>query len=114
MLSPQLVHKLELIEGAGPKKLRMRRVPFAYREKVKKEIERLLKKGIIERVEYSDWASPIVVEKKPNNKIRICADFSTGLNDCLKDGNYPLPTSEFIFSRLNNDKVFSKLIYRWK
>ena len=42
-------------------------------------------------------------------KIRICADYSTGLNDCLKEINYPLRTAEEIFANLNFGRIFSKL-----
>ena len=40
---------------------------------------------------------------------RICADYSTGLNDCLKTSNYSLPSPEEIFTKLNGGKIFSKL-----
>ena len=64
---------------------------------------------MIEKVDYSDWASPTVYVKKKNKKIRVCADFSTGLNDCIRDHSYPLPTPEDIFSKLNGGKLFSKI-----
>ena len=48
--------------------------------------------------------------KKKNNKNRVCTDFSTGLNECLRDHTYPLPTPEEIFSKLNGGKVFSKIM----
>ena len=47
--------------------------------------------------------------KEKNYKIRICADYSTGLNDCLKEINYLLPTAEEIFANLNSGRIFSKL-----
>ena len=39
----------------------------------------------------------------------MCADFSTGLNDCFKDHTYPLPSPEDIFTKLNGSRAFSKL-----
>ena len=47
--------------------------------------------------------------KKKSNQIRVCADFSTGLNQALKDHHYPLPSSEAIFNKLNGDKFFSRI-----
>ena len=47
--------------------------------------------------------------KKKNKKIRVCADFSTGLNDCLMDHSYPFPSPEDIFTKLNGGKIFSKI-----
>ena len=39
--------------------------------------------------------------KKKSNQLRICADFSTGLNDDLQDHHYPLRSPEEIFNELN-------------
>ena len=56
------------------------------------ELEQLEKMRIISKIDYPDWAAPTVYVKKKNEKIRVCADFSTGLKDCLKDHTYPLPS----------------------
>ena len=50
---------------------------------VKKELQRLQQEGVIEPTNYSQWAALIVVVKKVNGKIPICADYSTGLNNFL-------------------------------
>ena len=65
--------------------------------------------GVIKKVYYSELALLTVNVKKKNIKIRVCADFSTGLNGCLKDHSYPLPTPEDIFSELNGRKIFLKI-----
>ena len=65
--------------------------------------------GVISKVNNSAWASPRVYIKKKNQKIRVSANFSIGLNDCLKDDVYPLPSPEDIFTKLNGGRVFSKL-----
>ena len=41
--------------------------------------------------------------------IRVCADFSTVLNECLKTYEYSLPSAKDIFAKLNCSKVFSKI-----
>ena len=64
--------------------------------------------GVFSKIDYSDWTAPTAYIKKKNKKIRVCAHFSTGLNDCLKDHTYLLPSPEDIFSKLNGGKVFSK------
>ena len=46
-------------------------------------------------------------EKNP--EIRVCADFSTGLNVTPKDFNNPLPCPEDIFAKLNGGNFFSKI-----
>lgn len=83
--------KFEVKENVKPIFKRKRNVPFGVLEQTDKELERLENLGVISRIEFSEWACPVVYVKKKNNKIRMCADFSTGLNDCLKDHTYPLP-----------------------
>lgn len=62
---------------------------------------------IITPTDFSDWAAPIVVVKKPGGKVRICADYSTGLNAALEANQYPLPTPDEIFAKLAGKRVFS-------
>lgn len=50
-------------------------------KQVNKRLDRLEKMGVVEKVDYSNWASPIVDIKEKNYKIRVCADFSMGLNN---------------------------------
>lgn len=76
---------------------------------INEELERLEKNSIISKIDYSNWALPTEYIKKKNWKIRVCADFWTELNDCLKDHAYSLPSSEDIFTKLNGGRVFSKL-----
>ena len=78
--------KFKLIDNAQPVfKKNKRNVPFASQEKINKEIDRLVKTGILSKVEFSQWAAPTVYVKKKSKEIRVCADFSTGLNVILRD-----------------------------
>ena len=83
-------------------------MPFGALEQIDKELERLENLGVISRIEFSEWACPVVYVKKKNNKIRVCADFSTGQNDSLRDHTYPLPSPEDI-CKFKLRKIFSKL-----
>ena len=47
--------------------------------------------------------------KEKTNKIKICAEYSIGLNDCQKEINYSLSTAKEIFVNLNGGRIFSKL-----
>ncbi|PIO63819.1 reverse transcriptase [Teladorsagia circumcincta] len=47
--------------------------------------------------------------KKKNGSIRLCADFSTGLNDALDQHQHPLPTPDDIFTKMNGGQYFSQL-----
>uniref|UniRef100_A0A914DCM8 RNA-directed DNA polymerase n=1 Tax=Acrobeloides nanus TaxID=290746 RepID=A0A914DCM8_9BILA len=76
---------------------------------LEEELDRLVKMDVLSKIDYSEWAAPIVVVKKANGKIRVCADFSTGLNEALVLHQYPLPKPEDILITLNGGQEFTQL-----
>ncbi|XP_058828583.1 uncharacterized protein K02A2.6-like [Topomyia yanbarensis] len=58
---------------------------------------------------WTEWAPSIVVVRKANGNIRICEDYSTGLNSALQLHQYPLSLPEDIFAKLANCKIFSQI-----
>ncbi|GBL82603.1 Uncharacterized protein K02A2.6 [Araneus ventricosus] len=72
----------------------------------------LRKRGIIEKIEHSEWATPVVPVVQPDGSIRLCADYSVILSPNLIEPQYPLPRSEEIFTSLNGGKQFSKLDFK--
>jgi hypothetical protein len=100
---------LRLLDDATPVFRPKRPVPYASMPMVDAELQRLEQQGVLTPVSYSAWAAPIVVVKKANGSIRICADFSTGLNAALEQHHYPLPAPEDLFTILNGGQVFAKL-----
>lgn len=98
---------LELTENPKPVQQPVRRVPIAVKPKLKKELERLEKLGMIVPVkEPTDWISSMVVVMKSSGKVRLCID-PKPLNKCLKRNIYPIPTIEDILPELTKAKVFS-------
>ena len=79
-------HALKVDPKATPKKQRIRRFSPDKREAINKELVKLLAAGFIKKVYHPDWlANPVLVQKKNNNKWRMCVDY-TGLNKhCPKD-----------------------------
>lgn len=69
----------------------------------------MVESGILEKVSYSDWATPIVPVPKPNGDIRICGDFKVTVNPVLEVDKYPLPRIDDIFASLSEGKNFSKV-----
>ena len=55
-------------------------MPFAIREIVGQELDRLEKDGIVERVESSKWDAPIVAMPKKDEHIKPCGDYKVTLN----------------------------------
>ncbi|EYC28568.1 hypothetical protein Y032_0007g3292 [Ancylostoma ceylanicum] len=64
---------------------------------------------VLSPIDHSEWAAPIVAVQKKNGSIRLCADYSTGLNDALEQHQHPLPTPDDIFAKLNGGRYFSQL-----
>ena len=78
--------------------------------KVEEELERLTKEGIIELVQYAEWAAPIVpVLKSDKTSVRICGDFKLTVNQASKLNRYPIPKVEDLFPTLAGGKSFIKL-----
>ena len=101
--------KLHLKENFTPKFVKARPVPYALKPKIDKELDNLVEKGILEKVSYSDWATPIVPVPKPNGSVRICGDFKVTVNPVLEIDRYPLPRTEDIFASLSQGQMFSKI-----
>ncbi|KAK6763175.1 hypothetical protein RB195_023766 [Necator americanus] len=73
------------------------------------EIERIVSIHALESVDHSEWAAPIVIVRKKNGSIRLCADYSTGLRNALERNQHPLPTPEDpSFTKLNEGRYFSQ------
>jgi len=84
-------------------------IPFSLRNRVEQELDHLEKAGVIEPIQFLDWAAPIVPVVKPNGSVRICGDFKLTVNKLAKLDTYPLPKIDDLFSQLAGGKQFSKL-----
>ena len=93
-----------------PRFFKARSVPYAYRDMVEKELDRLVSEGILEPVQYADWASPIVpVLKSDKKSMRICGDFKQTINPVSPLDRYPIPKVEDLFATLSGGRLFSKI-----
>ena len=63
-----------------------------------------------------DWAAPIVIVKKKDGGIRICADFKMTVNPQLRPKTYPLPTLDEVFAALAQGLplICPEHISKWK
>ena len=102
-------HKITLKADATPVIHPPRRVPVATHYKVKQELERMEKHGIIAKVsEPTDWVNSMVVVHKPNGDLKVCLD-PTDLNKATKRPFYPAPTLNDVTSKLSGSRHFSLL-----
>lgn len=93
------------LQDETPFKERSRPIHPSDREAVRQHLRELLDAGIIRESE-SPFASPVVVVKKKNGKIRLCIDYRKLNTRTIKDA-YALPNIEETFSALNGAKWFS-------
>jgi len=105
----KILAKLVLKEGAIPKFFKPRPIPFALREKVEADLNRLEKLGVLTPVQTAEWAAPIVPVSKPNGTVRVCGDYKVTVNPYLDVDQYPLPRPEELFAALNGGQKFTKL-----
>ena len=102
--------RIEVDPGAAPHFCKACTAPYAMREKVEEELDRLVAEGTLESVDYSDWAAPIVAVMKSDRKsVPICGDFRMTINPVSKLNRYPIPKTEDFFAMLKRGKVFTKL-----
>lgn len=83
-----------------------RRIPYAIRDAVKKELDAMVSLGVIRPVtEATPAVSPLVIVKK-NGKIRLCLDpVSVNKNICRR--YYPLKSVDEVAARVGDSKYFS-------
>lgn len=100
---------IRMNENAKPFVHKAYNVPFSIRESVGKEIDKLEKMGILEKIEYCEWASPMVVAKKANGEIRPCLDGSRTINPHIETHHYPIPLIDELLANKGDAKWFCVL-----
>jgi len=99
--------RISIEDGVSPKFCKARPVPYALRPKVEAELEKLERDGILSKVDWAEWATPVVPVPKKDGSIRICGDFKLTINPVLRAEEYPLPRIEDIFAKLAGGTLFS-------
>nr|KYP55932.1 Transposon Ty3-I Gag-Pol polyprotein [Cajanus cajan] len=108
-LNRELVeHRLPMISGKKPIKQNPRRFAPEVIEKIKEEIERLLKAKFIRTSRYPEWVSNVVPVIKKNGKLRVCIDFRD-LNTATPKDEYPMPIAETMIDAAAGNEIMSLL-----
>ena len=93
-----------------PRFYKPRPVPYALRDKVEQELERLQRDGVIEPVRFSELMGrcgiPVVTT---DGSLRICGDYKLTVNSAATLDSYPLPRIDDVLASMTGAKVFSKL-----
>ena len=85
-----------------------RPVPYALRVKVERELDCLQADGVIEPIQFCDWATPIVPVVKKDRSVRICGNYKFTINQAAKTDLSTAPYSRFV-CLTGRRKTFSKL-----
>ena len=100
---------LHLKPECRPKFHKARPVPFALKQAIDRELDRLEGEGIVEKVSHSQWAAPVVPVPKGDGQIRLCGDYKVTINPVLDVDQYPLPKPDDLFATLAGGKKFTKI-----
>lgn len=101
-----IVAKIHMKNGAVPKFQKGRTVAIKYIKLVEEALDKLVSEGIIEPVQFSDWAASIVpVLKTDKQSMGICVDFKYP-NENISCDKFPLPKTEEIFAVVGKSKIF--------
>lgn len=98
-----------LRDESRPVFYRANEVPYALKDKVSEELDRLVRENIIQPVKRSEWASPIVVVPKADGSIRLCVDCKVTINKVICTEHYPLPNINDIFANLSGFRYYAKI-----
>ena len=64
---------LDVDRSVKPVQMSVRRIPVAIKGKLKAELDRLEKLGVLGKIdEPTEWVSSLVIVKKPNGSLRLC------------------------------------------
>ena len=90
---------------ARPIRQTLRRQPFAHLETIDKQVQDMLKTGIIEPSQ-SPWVSNVVIVTKKDGSARFCVDYRS-INEVTRKDAYPLPRIETCLDALGGARYFS-------
>ena len=82
-------------------------LPYAMRNQVKEEVDKMLKAGIVESSD-SPYAAPVLLVRKKDNTIRFCVDFRALNSETILDPR-PMPRMDDVLHRVSNAKYVSKI-----
>ena len=100
---------LHIREGTRPIFHPAYSVPLRLKGTIVECLDKMVHEGILERVTESDWASPMVSVRKPDNTYRLCIDPSKTVNPVLTNVFYPLPKIDSLLAEVAGHQFYAKL-----
>ena len=108
-VTPLVRHRIE-VGDARPARAKLRRYSILELETLWKEVDKLLRKGVIEPAS-SPWNSPLLLGPKPDGRLRVVQDLRAVNRAVMKHGNgmdgYPLPRPAEMHQALDRAVYFT-------
>ena len=83
-------------------------MPSALKEAIEEELDQLERVGVLEKVAYSEWATPLVPVPK-DRQVPLCGDYKVILNLAMDVEQYLLPKPDDLFATLAGGNKFTVL-----
>ena len=99
---------LRLHPGAKPHYSRPFPVPRSQEETLRKEVKRLVKLGVLRKINNSEWGSPSFIIPKKNKEVRVVSDFRE-LNKRIVRKPFPIPKIQDLLLKLEGFTFASSL-----
>jgi hypothetical protein len=101
-------HAIPIKEGI--KLVRKKQGPInpALEATIRRELEKILKAGIIFLVKYPEWVSKLVLVQKVTDHIIVSVDFHT-FNQTITKDHFPLPNMEMILQQVARSQMMPLL-----
>jgi hypothetical protein len=103
-------HDIPIKGGIKPVRKKQILINPTLEDTIRKELEKLLKAGIISPVKYSEWVSNLFPVRKTTGQIRLCIDFCALNRESVKD-HFPFPNMEMIFQQVSGSQMLSLFEY---
>ena len=107
-LYPHKKVHIEVLPDAKPRHMRPYAVPRVHMDTFKKELDHLVKIGVLSPQGMSKWAMPTFIIPKKDGRVRWVSDLRA-LNEVVVRRQYPLPIIKDVLKKRNGYKFFSKV-----
>ena len=101
-----VVHKLKVDPNVKPVKQPPKKYHLDVEEKIKFELQKILKAKFIEEIKFPSWLTNIVLVKKKNDQIRFFVDLRD-VNKAYPKDEFPLPNVDILLdAKAGHERFF--------
>ena len=101
-------YHIDLRDNVTPFHAKPFSIPKMYEHTLKMEVERLVKLGVLRKVNNSEWAAPTFIIPKKDGSVRFISDFRE-LNKGIKRKPYPIPKIQDLLLKIEGFKYATSL-----